>query len=62
MIPIFEISIEILDDNGQLEKTIEIKETSYDSDLDYTNISKPFLAYGLNGSITTVISFFCRIK
>jgi hypothetical protein len=37
-----------------MENTYEIKETIYDFDLDYTNISKPFLAYGLNGSVTTV--------
>ena len=48
------ISIEVKNAIGQMENTYEIKETIYDFDLDYTNISKPFLAYGLNGSVTTV--------
>lgn len=51
-------SIEVKNSFGQMENTYEIKETIYDFDLDYTNISKPFLAYGLNGSVTTVNCFW----
>ena len=55
---LFILSIQIRDEFGEIEDTFEIKETIYDLDLDYTNISKPFLAFGLNGSVTTVNKFF----
>ncbi len=59
-------SIEIRDESSLvLERTYEIKETIYDTDLDYTNTSKPFLALGTNGSVETVnkdfVFFFSKM-
>ena len=53
------LSIEIKVWNSSIWETVveehyDIKETTFDSDLDYTKIPKPFLAYALNGTITTV--------
>jgi hypothetical protein len=35
----------------KLEKLVEIKETVYDKELNYTDLAKPFLAYSMNGSV-----------
>ena len=50
---LFKLSIEIKRSDQVLEKLIEIKETIYDNELNYTNINKPFLAYGSSGSVTS---------
>ena len=50
-------NVEIRDASNTVERTVDISETIYDKDLDYTNISKPYLALGTNGSITSV-SFY----
>jgi N-acetylated-alpha-linked acidic dipeptidase len=55
---IFSYSIEIRASNDFLEKNHEIKETIYDKDLDYSKISKPFLAYSKNGSVTSKKVFY----
>lgn len=47
------ISIETKDSKEQSEKLYEINETIYDTDLNYTDITKPFLAYGQSGSVSS---------
>ena len=50
-------SIDILNSNAETEVVHEIKEKTFDKDLDYSQISKPFLAFSKNGSITAVLYF-----
>ena len=38
-----------------IEKTYEIIESTYDSNLNYSGIPKPFLAYAFGGNYTSVI-------
>lgn len=47
-------SIQIWKSDNSLEKTYEIKEKVLDSDHDYSKITKPFLAYSINGSFSFV--------
>lgn len=47
-------SIEILNADLTVDKVFEIKEKVLDADEDYTKISKPFLAYSINGSFSFV--------
>ena len=47
-------SIEILNKDLSVDKLFEIKEKVLDSDEDYSKISKPFLAYSINGSFNFV--------
>ena len=51
-------SIQIRGSDNEVEKLIEVKEDVYKlngSNLDYNAVSKPFLAYSMNGSETFVI-------
>ena len=51
-------TIQIRNSNDEVEKLIEVKEDVYNlngSSLDYYAVSKPFLAYSMNGSETFVI-------
>jgi len=47
-------SIQIWESNQTLAKTYEIKEKVLDTDADYSKITKPFLAYSINGSFSFV--------
>ena len=44
-----------------IERTIEIIEPTYDANLNYSGIPKPFLAYAKGGAVTTV-SIFIRFS
>ena len=42
---------------------MNITEPIYDKDLDYSKAAAPFLAYGMNGSVTSVMkAFFLLFK
>ncbi len=47
-------SIEIRNSDQTLAQTYEIKEEVLDADNDYSKITKPFLAYSINGSFSFV--------
>ena len=51
-------SLQLKYPNGKLENSYDIKETIYDIDLNYANITKPFLAYSQSGSFESVINLF----
>lgn len=44
-------SFEILNSNNEVEKLYEIKEPTFDKELNYSAIPKPFLAYAKKGSV-----------
>jgi len=48
--------VEIKDSNYY--KLHEIKETTYDHELNYTGIPRPFLAYSPNGTVSSVSCIF----
>lgn len=47
------LSIEFKWMNDTIERTVEIVETVFDHELNYTHITKPFLAYSQIGSVTS---------
>jgi hypothetical protein len=48
-------SVEIVNSKLEIESHFDIDEKTYDSDVDYKGIPKPFLAYAPNGTVLSVI-------
>lgn len=56
-------SIQVLDSNSNLEIQYDISEDNYDNSSTYKDVSKPFLAYAMNGSVNSDEIYFvnyCR--
>ena len=48
-----------------MEKSIEIQETIYDKELNFTDLAKPFLAFSMNGSVESSEIYYvnnCDLK
>lgn len=53
-------NVEVFDSNNTFETKYDVLEVDFDNSTSFANVSKPFLAYGLNGSVNSDELYFAN--